>query len=150
MKQLKDMLRKFLRWIFGLEDDFLIAGYNDDFEDTSNNCLPTNSSDHPIAQTKVKVLEITQGEQVIDVVQALQHEEIVSLNTSLLDDEQKRDVLSYLRGATYALDGMGMQIGTQTYLYTPKSVHVSHQKQLEKLPSSGSQMVNLERSHALI
>jgi len=138
------MLRQFWRWLLGIETVDL-----DDWVDDSADKPTIHEHTESLSQSNIRVFEIIKSEQLPNIVSALRMGDTVSLNTSFLNGDAKRDALSYLEGATFALEGSSLKIGDETYFYLPRNVYVRRFNQPQPEQTEQTEQTDPETNHPL-
>ena len=92
-----------------------------------NNLLNLPGAASRIAE--IVVLEPRSLSESSQAIQALRELKVVILKLSGLEPKQAQRATDFITGGTYAVDGHTERLGEQTFLFTPKSVQVSTQKQ---------------------
>lgn len=88
--------------------------------------LPGSTSMIP---QQIVIIEPRSFEETSQAIQALRESKMVILKLSKLEPNQAQRAADFVTGGTYAIDGHTEWIGEQTFLFTPRYVQVSAQKQ---------------------
>ena len=81
------------------------------------------------AKMKVIVIEPKSFDDAQQVANCLKEKRPVVINFEGVDDQLYRRILDFVSGTTYALDGNVNSISTRVWLFSPKNVNVSVNKQ---------------------
>ena len=91
--------------------------------------------EHPNAQpvSEVLVIEPSQFEESIDIVEHLRNRKSVLLNLHMLDNENSQRVVDFLSGACWDIDGHQQRIGDGVFLFAPSSVTINAESASSKM-----------------
>lgn len=85
--------------------------------------LPGVASEVP----EIVIIEPLDSSAASSAIEALRQSKIVILQLSELESNQAQQVVDFISGGTYAIDGYTQLLGECTFLFTPQSVQVSTQ-----------------------
>jgi cell division inhibitor SepF len=133
-----------LRDLLGLDDlydDYDYEGYGDGSYDAYGdgaygpgepNGKQARMPQLPPGQSAMIMMQPQSFDEMPDAVAALRDRRSVILDLTLIDIEHAQRCADYVAGGAFAMDGQYRQLGENVFLFTPRSVHISHYTSVEE------------------
>lgn len=121
--------------IIGLteEEDFGVEEYT---EDVSRKSKTKGIQSLRRGKEDIVVFEIKNSEEVRDVADCLKEKTSCFVNMQRCEPETQRNVINFLSGTVYALDGDIFPVGLKMYLCTPSSISAYVPEEVQKTSDS--------------
>lgn len=110
-----------------------------------------NLLDIPITAREIPqivIIEPLDSLEASSAIQALRQSKIVILKLSELESNQAQQVVDFITGGTYAIDGHTQLIGERTFLFTPNCVHVLTQSSVVHSAATSEFGFSIKQSQA--